>query len=100
MNDRENAPFAAKPPLPAHPVGLVGSPASSYIDGMGKKQEERRDRYDVSGNIEAEYVDAAQTVLRNKPGVKAILLLFRLSKSRPLQGHTVCCSRKCAWIRG
>ena len=75
MNDRGNAPFAATPLLPAHPVGLVGSPASSYIDGMGKKQDEHRDRYDVSGNIEAEYVDAAQTVLRNKPGVSDLAAL-------------------------
>jgi cell filamentation protein len=29
----------------------------------------RRDRYDVSGNVEAEYVDAAGTVLVNKPGI-------------------------------
>jgi cell filamentation protein len=33
---------------------------------MVKNPEERRDRYDVSGNVEAQYVDAAQTVLRNK----------------------------------
>ena len=29
----------------------------------------RRDRYDVSGNVEAEYVDADQTVLANKRGI-------------------------------
>jgi cell filamentation protein len=36
---------------------------------MGKDREHRRDRYDVSGNVEAEYVDAKKTVLRNKPGI-------------------------------
>lgn len=30
------------------------------------KKKPRRDRYDVSGNVEAEYVDAEQTVLVNK----------------------------------
>jgi cell filamentation protein len=29
----------------------------------------RRDRYDVSGNVEAEYVDAQETVLKNKKGI-------------------------------
>jgi cell filamentation protein len=32
------------------------------------KRSNRRDRYDTSGNSEAEYVDAAGTVLRNKQG--------------------------------
>jgi cell filamentation protein len=36
---------------------------------MGKEPERRRDRYDVSGNVEAEYVDAEKTVLRNKQGI-------------------------------
>ena len=33
---------------------------------MSKKTGQRRDRYDTSGNIEAEYIDAAQLVLKNK----------------------------------
>jgi len=38
---------------------------------MSKKREgkKRRGRYDVSGNLEAEYVDAEKTVLVNKPGI-------------------------------
>lgn len=36
---------------------------------MGKQPEQRRDRYDVSGNVEAEYVDAERTVLKNKQGI-------------------------------
>ena len=36
---------------------------------MEKEPDQRRDRYDVSGNVEAEYVDAEKTVLKNKPGI-------------------------------
>jgi cell filamentation protein len=36
-----------------------------------------RDRYDVSGNVEAEYIDAAETVLRNQLGITDILSLQR-----------------------
>ena len=36
---------------------------------MAKKSKQRRDRYDVTGNIEAQYVDAAGTVLRNRLGI-------------------------------
>lgn len=36
---------------------------------MGKEPDQRRDRYDVSGNVEAEYVDAEKTVLKNKLGI-------------------------------
>jgi cell filamentation protein len=36
---------------------------------MGKESRNFRDRYDVSGNVEAEYVDAGQTVLVNKKGI-------------------------------
>jgi cell filamentation protein len=42
---------------------------------MAKQRRPRRDRYDVSGNVEAEYVDAAQTVLVNKLGLRALELL-------------------------
>ena len=31
--------------------------------------EKHRDKYDVSGNVEGQYVDEAQTVLVNKPGI-------------------------------
>ena len=40
-----------------------------YTGRMGKKPEQRRDRYDVSGNVEAEYADAEKTVLRKKQGI-------------------------------
>lgn len=42
-----------------------------YIEGMGKKRKptQRRDRYDTSGNVEAEYVDVDKAVLRNKQGI-------------------------------
>jgi cell filamentation protein len=36
---------------------------------MVKEPTKRRDRYDVSGNVEAEYIDAEQTVLVNKKGI-------------------------------
>ena len=42
---------------------------------MAKNPEERRDRYDVSGNVEAQYVDAAETVLRNKLGITDLTAL-------------------------
>jgi cell filamentation protein len=38
----------------------------SYNPGVNKRLNRRRDRYDVSGNIEAEYVDAQGTVLVNR----------------------------------
>ena len=36
---------------------------------MAKKRKARPDRYDASGNVEAQYVDEAQTVLVNKLGI-------------------------------
>lgn len=36
---------------------------------MAREPGKHRDRYDVTGNIEAEYVDADQTVLANKQGI-------------------------------
>jgi cell filamentation protein len=36
---------------------------------MGKEPHKHRDRYDVSGNIEGQYVDAELTVLTNKKGI-------------------------------
>jgi hypothetical protein len=39
--------------------------------GMAKKGKPRkhRDRYDASGNIEAEYVDAEKMILKTKRGI-------------------------------
>ncbi len=36
---------------------------------MAEKPSPQRDRYDVSENVEAQYVDDAQTVLVNKKGI-------------------------------
>jgi cell filamentation protein len=44
------------------------------------KDRPHRDRYDVSGNIEAEYVDADETVLVNKLGVANLEELQRLEE--------------------
>ncbi len=42
---------------------------------MTKHPARRPDRYDVSGNVEAEYVDAEQTVLLNKEGITKLHVL-------------------------
>lgn len=42
---------------------------------MTKKQNSPRNRYDVSGNVEAQYVDAAETVLRNIHGITDLVIL-------------------------
>ncbi|QDV48478.1 Adenosine monophosphate-protein transferase VbhT [Gimesia fumaroli] len=48
-------------------IDLVIGKCSRYSTGMGKNQH---DKYDVSGNIEAEYVDEAEKVLVNKRGIR------------------------------
>jgi cell filamentation protein len=50
---------------------------------MAKKTGKRRDRYDISGNVEAEYVDAEQMVLKNKRGITALPEL-QLAEERAL----------------
>lgn len=40
----------------------------------------RSDRYDVSGNVEAQYVDEAQTVLVNKQGIATLEALQSLRR--------------------
>jgi cell filamentation protein len=42
---------------------------------MSESPKPRRDRYDVSGNVEAQYVDAAQMVLVNKLGIVDLVSL-------------------------
>ena len=42
---------------------------------MGEPPHKHRDRYDVSGNVEAEYLDDAQSVLVNKLGLQTLLEL-------------------------
>lgn len=49
--------------------GLVQWSFGTYIDRMAEGTPKRRDRYDISGNVEAEYIDAEQTVLGNKKGI-------------------------------
>ena len=47
---------------------------------MAPEPSKRRDRYDVTGNIEAEYVDADQTVLVNKKGITDLAQLQTLEE--------------------
>ena len=42
---------------------------------MARKPSKRRDRYNTSGNPETEYVDAEQTVLRNRKGITNLAAL-------------------------
>jgi len=42
---------------------------------MTEESNRPRNRYDVSGNVEAQYVDAAETVLRNKQGITDLIAL-------------------------
>ncbi len=39
---------------------------------MAEKPKPRRDRYDVSGNVEAQCVDDAQAMLVNKKGISQL----------------------------
>jgi len=45
---------------------LVWLPPEPYSKGMSDERKKHWDRYTVSGNVEAEYVDAEQMVLVNK----------------------------------
>ena len=45
-----------------------------------EKKPVRKDRYDVTGNVEAQYVDEAQTVLVNKQGIPDLKILERLEE--------------------
>jgi cell filamentation protein len=42
---------------------------------MAEESKQTRSRYDVSGNVEAQYVDAAESVLCNKMGITDLALL-------------------------
>jgi cell filamentation protein len=42
---------------------------------MAEESKKARDRYDVSGNVEAQYVDDAGTVLHNKLGITDLITL-------------------------
>ena len=66
---------------------------------MAKNPEERRDRYDVSGNVEAQYVDAAETVLRNKLGITDLTALQTVEE-QAFRGHIGFYSRRCGPILG
>lgn len=60
---------------------------------MTKKQNIPRNRYDVSGNVEAQYVDAAETVLRNKRGIADLVIIQTMEeKSLALAYRATCAS--------
>jgi cell filamentation protein len=42
---------------------------------MANEPEKRRDRYDVSGNVETQYIDNSHTVLRNELGITDLVTL-------------------------
>ena len=53
-----------------HSTFQVGTPnALGYTDCMEDEPKKHRDRYDTSGNVEAEYVDDDCTVLANRKGI-------------------------------
>src|SRR6266480_4234227 len=47
---------------------------------MAQEPQRHRDRYDVTGNIEAEYIDADQTVLVNKKSITDLIQLQSLEE--------------------
>ncbi|MEX0678301.1 MAG: Fic family protein [Pirellulales bacterium] len=55
--------------------GLAMAFRPRTLTSMAEKPHKRRDRYDVSGNIEAQYADEAQTVLVNKLGITELDVL-------------------------
>jgi cell filamentation protein len=56
---------------------------------MGKDSKKHRDRYDVSGNIEGQYVDAEQTVLANKKGITDLPTLQLAEEQALAQAYEV-----------
>ncbi|MBN2578961.1 MAG: Fic family protein [Pirellulales bacterium] len=54
---------------------------------MEQKPRERSSRYDVSGNVEAEYVDAGQVVLVNKKGITDLQSLQRIEEEALAQAY-------------
>jgi len=50
-------------------ISFTGSGRWPYSACMAHEPQKHRDRYDVSGNVEAEFADEAQTVLVNKRGL-------------------------------
>ena len=59
---------------------LLDSKRNLIVPYMAPEPSKRRDRYDVTGNIEAEYVDADQTVLVNKKGITDLAQLQALEE--------------------
>lgn len=53
---------------------------SLIVPYMAPEPSKHRDRYDVTGNIEAEYVDADQAVLVNKKGITELAQLHALEE--------------------
>ena len=63
---------------------------SPYIDTMAERPEKQRcDRYDSSGNPEAEYVDAEKTVLVNTRGITELAEIQRAEEEALVRGYDV-----------
>jgi fido (protein-threonine AMPylation protein) len=56
---------------------------------MEDPKHAHRDRYDVSGNVEAEYVDAEQTVLVNKLGVTELAALHAREETALVEAYEI-----------
>src|SRR5205807_1873099 len=61
-------------------VELLNTVQGLIVPYMAPEPSKRRDRYDVTGNIEAEYIDADQTVLVNKKGITDLAQLQALEE--------------------
>jgi cell filamentation protein len=59
---------------------LLDRVRSPIVPYMADEPSKHRDRYDVTGNIEAEYVDADQTVLVNLKGITELAGLHALEE--------------------
>jgi cell filamentation protein len=60
-----------------------------YINAMGNEPQKRHDRYDVSGNVEGQYVDAKQTIFVNKKGVTDLPTLQRAEEEALAQAYEI-----------
>jgi cell filamentation protein len=56
---------------------------------MGKEPRKHRARYDVSGNVEGQYVDAEQTVFVNKKGITDLTTLQRAEEEALAQAYEI-----------
>ena len=71
-------PALEESPLPSNfPRDWFATATHRILTPVGKEPKKRRDRYDISGNVEAEYIDAEQTILKNRRGLKTLEDLHR-----------------------